>query len=124
MRAGVRFHVRDSRNTTGLAIGPGKVALLEAIDETGSITSAAKKLGMSYRRAWLLVDETNRCVVRPVVATAAGGPKGGGAVLTPVGVELVRRYRALEQWTGAAVTRELKSILRSLPPRGGRSTDR
>ena len=124
MRAGVRFHIRGGRDATGLAIGPGKVALLEAIDETGSITSAAKKLGMSYRRAWLLVDETNRCVVRPVVETAAGGPKGGGAVLTPLGVELVRRYRALELQTEAAVLRRLKSILRTLPPRSNRSIRR
>jgi molybdate transport system regulatory protein len=51
---------------------PGKVALLEAIDETGSITSSAKRLGMSYRRAWLLVEETNRCLVRPAVQTASG----------------------------------------------------
>ena len=121
MKAGVRFHIRDSRDTTGLAIGPGKVALLEAIEETGSITAAAKKLGMSYRRAWLLVDETNRCVVRPAVQTAAGGPNGGGAALTPVGVLLVRRYRALEMQTGAAVARKLKSILRTLPPGNGRS---
>ena len=124
MKAGIRFHIRDSRNTTGLAIGPGKVALLEAIDETGSITSAAKKLGISYRRAWLLVDETNRCVVRPAVETAAGGPNGGGAVLTPVGVLLVRRYRALELRTEAAVARKLKSILRTLPPGTDRSTRR
>ena len=121
MKAGVRFHIRDRRSTTGLAIGPGKVALLEAIEETGSITSAAKKLRMSYRRAWLLVAETNRCVVRPAVETAAGGPKGGGAMLTPVGIELVRRYRALELKTEAAVARKLKSILRTLPPGNDRS---
>ena len=68
MKPEVRFHIRDGGDRRSeLAIGPGKVALLEAIEETGSITSSAKRLGMSYRRAWLLVDETNRCLVRPAV---------------------------------------------------------
>ena len=115
MKAGVRFHIRDRGSETELAIGPGKIALLEAIARTGSITSAAKQLGMSYRRAWLLVDATNRCLIRPAVATVAGGDRGGGTVLTPVGVELVRRYRALERETETAVSRKLKSMLRTLP---------
>src|SRR5678815_2455153 len=99
MKPEVRFYIRDTNQRSGLGIGPGKVALLEAIEETGSITSSAKKLGMSYRRAWLLVDETNRCLVRPAVATASGGEKGGGTALTALGVELVLRYRALERET-------------------------
>src|SRR5271155_1721034 len=114
MKPEVRFHIRDRGQETKLALGPGKVALLEAIADTGSITSSAKKLGMSYRRAWLLVDETNRCLVRPAVQTAAGGQRGGGSSLTPVGVELIRRYRALERQTGLAVTRQLKSLLRTI----------
>ena len=101
MKPEVRFHIRDTRPRVRARDRPGKVALLEAIEETGSITSSAKKLGMSYRRAWLLVDETNRCLVRPAVATATGGQRGGGTALTPAGVELVRRYRALERQTGA-----------------------
>ena len=120
MKPGVRFHIRDNGHEAALAIGPGKVALLEAIGETGSITSSAKKLGMSYRRAWLLVDETNRCLVRPAVRTAAGGQRGGGTTLTPIGIELVRRYRALEHQTALAVTRKLKSLLRNIS-RGDRS---
>jgi molybdate transport system regulatory protein len=120
MKPEVRFHIRDSAQKTELGIGPGKVALLEAIEQTGSITSSAKMLGMSYRRAWLLVDETNRCLVRPAVHTATGGEHGGGTSLTPAGVELVRRYRALERQTEMAVTRKLKSLLRSIP-RGDRS---
>ena len=118
MKPGVRFHIREGGPTTELAIGPGKVALLEAIQETGSITSSAKRLGMSYRRAWLLVEETNRCLVRPAVQTASGGKDGGGTSLTPLGAELVRRYRALERQTGAAVNRNLKSLLRTLPRSG------
>jgi molybdate transport system regulatory protein len=115
MKPEVRFHIRDRGQETKLAIGPGKVALLEAIAQTGSITSSAKKLGMSYRRAWLLVDETNRCLVRPAVQTAAGGQRGGGTSLTPVGVELIRRYRALERQIGLAVAGKLKSLLRTIP---------
>ena len=120
MKPEVRFHIRDGGHETNLAIGPGKIALLESIQQTGSITSSAKKLGMSYRRAWMLVDETNRCLVRPAVQTVAGGQRGGGTSLTPAGVELVRRYRDLEHRTELAVTRKLKPLLRSIP-RGDRS---
>ena len=122
MKPGVRFHIRDQEHDTELAIGPGKVALLEAIEETGSITSSARKLGMSYRRAWLLVEETNHCLVRPAVATATGGQRGGGSTLTPVGVELVRRYRALERATALAVERNLKSLMRDVSSAGSRCT--
>ena len=117
MKPDVQFHIRDRDERADLAIGPGKVSLLEAIAQTGSITSAARKLGMSYRRAWLLVDETNRCLVGPAVQTAVGGKRGGGTALTPVGVELVRRYRALERQTSLGVARKLQSLLRNLPAR-------
>jgi molybdate transport system regulatory protein len=113
-KSAVNFRLRITRGDD-IALGPGKVDLLAAIAKTGSITSAAKTLGMSYRRAWLLVDETNRCLVRPAVETTTGGPRGGGASLTPAGVELVRRYRALERVAGTAVTRELNSLLRTIP---------
>jgi len=117
MKPEIRFHIRDSQQRTPVWIGPGKVALLEAINETGSITSSAKKLGMSYRRAWLLIEETNSCLVRPAVVTATGGRHGGGTTLTPVGVQLVRRYRALERRTALAVNRDLKTLLRTIPLR-------
>ena len=113
MTPGVRFHIRDGDAHRDLAIGPGKVALLEAIRDTGSITAAARRLGMSYRRAWLLVDETNRCLAGPAVATVSGGDKGGGSVLTALGAELVLRYRALEHDTAIAVRRRLRSVLRA-----------
>ena len=76
---------------------------------------------MSYRRAWLLIEETNSCLVRPAVTTATGGQHGGGTTLTPVGAELVRRYRALERRTALAVNRDLKTLLRTIPlrERGG-----
>jgi len=79
-----------------IAIGPGKVDLLEAIAATGSISAAARTMGMSYRRAWLLVDTMNRCFRAPVVMAEAGGASGGGTRLTPIGDEVVRRYRSMQ----------------------------
>ncbi len=78
-------------------IGPGKIALLEQIRLTGSISAAGRALGMSYRRAWLLVDELNRLFAAPVVTTQMGGSHGGGAALTTLGNEIVARFRALER---------------------------
>jgi len=122
MRAGVRFHIRDGVRETELAIGPGKIALLEAIAATGSIAAAAKTLRMSYRRAWLLVDETNRCLARPAVEASAGGEKGGRAVLTPTGAELVRRYRRVERRIELAVARSFWPMLRVRPADSDDST--
>ncbi len=79
-----------------IAIGPGKVALVEAIAQTGSITAAARSLGMSYRRAWLLLDELNRALKTPAVDSAIGGPHGGGSALTDAGRELIELYRRIE----------------------------
>jgi molybdate transport system regulatory protein len=80
---------------TEIAIGPGKAELLAAIAETGSISASAKRLGMSYRRAWLLVDTMNRCFREPVVASATGGSGGGGARVTGFGRDVLRSYRAM-----------------------------
>lgn len=81
----------------GGRIGPGKIALLEAIDLAGSISGAGRALGMSYRRAWDLVDTLNRQLGTPVVAATPGGQRGGGAVLTEAGRALVADYRAIEE---------------------------
>ena len=78
------------------AIGPGKIKLLELIDALGSISAAGRRMGMSYRRAWLLVDNLNHCFREPVIASHAGGAHGGGAALTQLGVAVVRHYRAIE----------------------------
>lgn len=86
-------------------IGPGKIALLEEIDRSGSISAAGRALGMSYRRAWLLVGDLNKLLGAPVVATQLGGSHGGGASLTPLGSDLVARFRALEQ-AAAPLVRE------------------
>lgn len=79
-----------------IAMGPGKMELLQAIQETGSISAAARKMGMSYRRAWLLVDTMNRCFKSALVVSATGGTQGGGASLTPLGEEIRAAYQALQ----------------------------
>jgi len=81
---------------SGARIGPGKIALLEQIGRTGSISGAGRALRMSYRRAWELVEELNRSLGCPVVTTAAGGSGGGGASLTEAGEALVGGYRAIQ----------------------------
>src|SRR6185437_1343196 len=88
-----RLSLRVDLGAAG-AIGPGKMRLLETIAATGSISAAGRALGMSYRRAWSLVDEMNACFRQPVVSVAIGGKAGGGATLTPLGREVVRRYRS------------------------------
>jgi molybdate transport system regulatory protein len=80
-----------------IALGPGKAELLEAIQETGSISAAARRMGMSYRRAWTLVNNMNTDFVEPVIQTNAGGKGGGGASVTPLGEEVIRRYRIIEE---------------------------
>ncbi|GJD65320.1 winged helix-turn-helix domain-containing protein [Methylobacterium frigidaeris] len=80
-----------------IRVGPGKIRLLEAIAEHGSISAAGRALGMSYRRAWMLVDELNRSFSEPVVEGQVGGRSGGGAHVTPFGERLIACYRAIER---------------------------
>jgi molybdate transport system regulatory protein len=94
-----------------IAVGPGKIDLLEAIARAGSITAAAKELGMSYRRAWMLVDTMNRCFKSPVVDAEAGGRRGGGTALTLVGAEVVRRYRSIEKSAAKAGAADIRAFL-------------
>ncbi|MEP7057974.1 MAG: LysR family transcriptional regulator [Caldimonas sp.] len=91
----------------GVALGPGKVALLELIAELGSISQASQAMGMSYRTAWQLVDSMNAHFIEPLVESAKGGARGGGAQLTPLGQDVVRRYRAMER-------RALKAIVKDV----------
>jgi len=91
-------------------MGPGKAQLLEAVARDGSISAAARSMGMAYRHAWELIDDLNRCFREPVVTTAAGGRSGGGASLTPFGEELVRRFRAMEQAAGRAMANDLSAL--------------
>ena len=113
--AGLRIQVRVELGA-GHRIGPGKVDLLEAIGETGSITAAGRQLGMSYRRAWLLVSALNQMFDQAVVETVAGGAHGGGARLTPFGVRLVTAYRILEKATRAVADEQLAPFLGRLTP--------
>jgi molybdate transport system regulatory protein len=78
------------------ALGPGKISLLEHIESTGSLSKAARELGMSYRRAWLLLDDINGMFSDPATTTSVGGSGGGGARLTDLGREIVKAYREIE----------------------------
>lgn len=104
------------------AMGPGKARLVAAIDATGSISAAARAMSMSYRRAWQLVDALNASFSQPVVVTATGGRRGGGANVTPFGRDLIRRYSAMEDKASAAIARDLQQFsrhLRKRPPARG-----
>ena len=97
---------------SGARIGPGKVAVLEEIARSGSISAAGRALRMSYRRTWELVEDLNRTLGTPVVETAAGGSGGGGAVLTRAGKAIVERYRAIEMDTAHAARKHLLALNR------------
>lgn len=107
----IQFRMRIKRGEI-IAVGPGKIALLEAIAEVGSISAAARELGMSYRRAWLLIDELNQALREPAVVTAAGGSRGGGAVLTEVGTKVVALYRGIDASAHAAAKADIAALKR------------
>jgi len=109
----VQFRLRISKGHD-IAVGPGKIDLLEAIDKTGSISAAARSLGMSYRRAWLLVDTMNRCFRGPVVEAEAGGKRGGGTRVTALGSDVVRRYRRVEARAARAGAADIAALTRLL----------
>lgn len=99
-----------------IAMGPGKVELLRQIAENGSISAAARHMGMSYRRAWQLVETMNRCFVAPLVETAAGGSGGGGARITALGEQVLALYLRIESKTLQAVSDELSEFQALLAP--------
>jgi len=111
----VRFRIRINAGDA-IAIGPGKIDLLEAIAETGSITAAAKHLGMSYRRAWMLLDELNRCLKKPAVDSAKGGTHGGGSELTATGLKIIALYRRVEQTAASACKADVAQLLSLVAP--------
>jgi molybdate transport system regulatory protein len=106
-----------------VAMGPGKADLLESIARSGSISAAARGMGMSYRRAWLLVEDMNKAFRRPVVDTLTGGDGGGGARLTELGEDALRRYRAMEASAARAVAAELRGFSQLLRPQSRRRPD-
>jgi molybdate transport system regulatory protein len=106
------------------ALGPGKIRLLETISKTGSISQAGRALDMSYRRAWLLVDDLNHCFREPVVTTQPGGAQGGGAALTAFGREVIAKYRAVESLAAKAADAQLRALEASLRAPGPRAQKR
>ncbi len=102
-----------------IAIGPGKADLLEAIAELGSISAAARRMGMSYRRAWLLVETMNTCFRQPLVEARRGGRAGGGARLSALGREALSRYRAMESKAQVTLTHDMAAFRKLLKDRVG-----
>lgn len=112
MTEGLRFRVVLK---PGVALGPGKADLLEAIEETASLTAAAKRFGMSYKRSWSLVQELNRDFAEPLVETEKGGAGGGGgARLTKLGRYVLNRYRRMEGDAGKAIRAGVRDLRKHL----------
>jgi molybdate transport system regulatory protein len=107
----LRLYLGDDR-----PLGPGKIQVLELIRDGGSISEAARVMKMSYRSAWQLVDSMNAAFRQPVVSTTLGGRGGGAATVTDFGVELIRRYRAMERATQRAIAKDLDILEHSLRP--------
>lgn len=102
-----------------VALGPGKADLLDGIAATGSIAAAGRRMGMSYKRAWMLVDSLNHTFVEPLVESSRGGARGGGARLTPTGETVLQLYRRLEAKATGAVgdeVSEMRTLLREVSP--------
>jgi len=104
----VRFRVDFAK---GAYVGPGKIDLLEAIRDSGSLSQAARDLGMSYRRAWLLVDSLKQSFREPVTVASTGGKRGGGVRLTEFGLTLINSYRDLERDIAKLAARRLHAII-------------
>lgn len=96
------------------AMGPGRAELITRIDRTGSISAAAREMGMSYRRAWQLVEALNTSFRQPVIRTEIGGRHGGGARVTAFGRKLVERYRMMEEKASRAIAADLKEFSRHI----------
>ncbi|MHB0777642.1 winged helix-turn-helix domain-containing protein [Halomonas sp. WWR20] len=94
-----------------VVMGPGKADLLEAIERTGSISSASRELGMSYKKGWQLIETVNRHFTTPIVTTSTGGSLRGGASLTPLGHEVLAHYRALQRRLAPNVCDEARALL-------------
>ena len=104
---------------SGARIGPGKATLLESLRDTGSISAAARDMGMSYKPAWLLLDSMNQAFTEPVVTAAPGGTGGGGAKLTAFGAEVLERYRRIQDRADAAAEEDIAMLARRARPDSG-----
>jgi molybdate transport system regulatory protein len=112
-RLTIRLDFDDSRR-----LGPGKVALLESIGLTGSISAAGREHSMSYRKAWLLVEEMNRMFAKPLVAARPGGVRGGGAEITAAGAKVIALYRAAERKMRVGAKAEIARMEKALAATG------
>lgn len=110
-KAGIRLRVVLK---PGFALGPGKADLLEGIAATGSIAAGGRRIGMSYKRAWTLIEEMNTHFDGPVVEAANGGVNGGGAVLTELGAAILKRYRAMEAATRKVIAADSRALTKRL----------
>ena len=111
-----RLTIRIDLSAHG-AIGPGKIRLLELVGESGSISAAGRAMNMSYRRAWMLIDNLNRSFRSPLVETQLGGTRGGGAVLSALGHDVIARYRAIERAATKATATQLAALDAAQPSR-------
>ncbi|HEV7432776.1 MAG TPA: LysR family transcriptional regulator [Steroidobacteraceae bacterium] len=102
-----------------LAIGPGRIELLEGVHRTGSLSQAAREMGMSYRRAWLLMQSLNESLNSPASVAARGGRGGGGAIVTPSGRALIRMYRRTEARVGRNIRQRFEGFARTGKARPG-----
>jgi molybdate transport system regulatory protein len=106
----VRLSIRIDFEPSGSALGPGMAELLDRISHLGSIRKAAASMEMSYRKAWLLLQDMHKTFGAPVVATETGGSAGGGAQLTELGTRLLKTYRTIEKSAAHAVDVEMQSL--------------
>lgn len=113
-RAPARFWIKLEPD---LSIGPGKAELLEGVRDKGSIAAAGRRMGMSYKRAWTLIEEMNRGFRSPLVAAAKGGEKGGGARLTQLGAAILRHYRRMERRAAKAAAADAAAIRKLMAKR-------
>ena len=104
----------------GCWIGPGKADLLELIDQTGSISEAGRRMGMSYKRAWSLVEGLNRSFAQPLVSSERGGAGGGGAALTPLGHEVLTRFRQIEDAARLGADADMAGLMAMQAPADGK----
>lgn len=111
VRTGLRLRIYVKPD---VLLGPGRADLLEGIRDTGSIAAAGRRMGMSYKRAWSLIETMNEEFGADVVSGVKGGAHGGGSTLTALGDEIVRRYRSMEQATEAAIRGDLAALTRKL----------
>ena len=111
IRCRPRFRITVGKE---IALGPGKINLLEAIEEKGSISAGAREIGMSYRRAWQMVNTINNCFKSPLVEGTKGGKGGGGAQVTAMGKQVIKLYRSMENKTNKSIKQEWNNIRKLL----------